>query len=294
MPTFTKELWDSMWKWLVTLLLLLLVPCAALAEGLGFTVYPDVIRPGKIERISVSASESGEARLELLLPTNETFSVIREGIAVSEGLNHLTWDGKDSAGEDIPAGEYLLKLTLNGESVSQSLTVGEPSPRILSLSAPQTLTQGAEWPLTIHVNEPGTLTVSLKAEDGDAWVTVLSREIPAGQSAGSWDGRIDGSPIAPGEYTAQFSLTDFSGFTGTAQRLSLTVTPDAPSDMSASVPGEPDIQETMIPSAHAPAEGESNYWTLPIGDFNEEAIWEAMMQPMTVISEKGKDQKSQS
>ncbi len=56
-------------KWFAAVLLLLLVPCAALAEGLGFTVYPDLIRPGKIERISFSAPENGEARLELLLLT---------------------------------------------------------------------------------------------------------------------------------------------------------------------------------------------------------------------------------
>ena len=276
-------------KWLAALLLLLLFPCAALAEGLGFTVSPDVIRPGKIERISFSAPAAGDARLDLLLPTNQDFAVIREGIAVSEGVNHLTWDGTDLSGREIPSGEYLLRLTFNGESVSKPLTVGEPSPRILSLSAGQTSASGEAWPLAISVNIPGTLTISLKAADSDAWITVLSREVPAGQSAGSWDGMVDGSPIAPGEYTAQFSLTDASGFTGTALRLSLTVTAAAGADLPA--PTTEPVQETMIPSAHAPAEGESNYWTLPIGDFNEEAIWEVMMQPLTVISEKGKGQK---
>ena len=277
-------------KWLVTFLLILLIPCAALAEGLGFTVYPDVIRPGKIERISFSSPDDGEARLELLLPTGEGFAVIRENIAVSTGVNHLTWDGKDASGEDIPAGEYLLNLTLGGESVSQPLTVGEPSPRILSLSASQTLISGTEWPLIIQVNEPGTLTISLKAADSDAWVNVLAGEVPAGESMGSWDGKIDGVPAAPGEYAVQFSLTDAAGFTGTAQRIALTVTPAAMIEETAA-PMQEQEPEVMIPSAHAPAEGESNYWTMPIGDFDETAIWEIMMQPMTVISEKGKDQK---
>ncbi len=289
MPIFTKELWDTMWKWFVTVLLLLLVPCAVLADGLGFTVCPDAIRPGKIERISFSAPSDGTASLTLLLPTGESFAVIRESIFVSEGVNHLTWNGGDSAGQDIPAGEYLLTLTLNGESVSKALTVGEPSPQILALSAGQTLISGEAWPLTIKVNEPGTLTISLKAADSGEWITVLSQNVPAGESAGSWDGKIDGAPIGPGEYAAQFSLTDETGFTGTAQRLSLTVTPAAVSVTPATTP-EP-VQETMIPSACAPMEGENNYWTLPIGDFNEAAIWEIMMQPMTVISEKGKDQK---
>ncbi len=276
-------------KWFAAVLLLLLVPCAALAEGLGFTVCPDAIRPGKIERISFTAPSEGSAQLTLLLPAGDSFAVIRESVAVSEGVNHLTWDGEDAGGEDIPAGEYLLCLTLNGESVSRLLTVGEPSPQILSLSAGSELVQGAEWPLTVRVNEPATLEIRLKSAQDEAWITVLSREIPAGESAGSWDGKIDGSPIAPGEYAAQFSLTDATGFTGTAQRLSLTVVPAAASGLPEATP-EP-AQKTMIPSASAPMEGEHNYWTLPIGDFNEEAIWEIMMQPMTVISEKGKGQK---
>ena len=190
MPIFAKELWDTMWKWLVTVLLLLFLPCAALAEGLGFTVCPDAIRPGKIERISFSAPSDGTASLELLLPTGESFAVIRESISVSEGVNHLTWNGGDVWGQEIPAGEYLLTLTLNGESVSKALTVGEPSPQILGLSAGQTLISGEAWPLTIRVNEPGTLTISLKAADSDEWITVLSQNVPAGESAGSWDGWV--------------------------------------------------------------------------------------------------------
>ncbi len=288
-PIFTKELWDTMRKWLAALLLFLLVPCAAMTEGLDFTVYPESVRPGKIERISFSAPSDGEARLELLLPTGEGFAVIRENVSVSAGVNHLTWDGEDLAGLDIPAGEYLLALTLNGESVSQPLTVGEPSPQILSLSAGQTLVSGETWPIAIQVNEPGTLTISLKAADSDEWIDVLSRQVPKGESAGSWDGMIDGSPVSPGEYAAQFSLTDETGYTGTARRVSLTVSLGAPAPAHTAEPApEP---EAMIPSAHAPAEGEYNYWTLPIGDFDEAAIWEIMMQPMTVISEKGKGQK---
>ena len=283
-----------MWKRLVTLLLLLLLPCAALAEGLGFTVYPETVRPGKIERISFSAPSEGEAKLELLLPTGESFSVIRESVSVSAGVNHLTWDGTDASGDDIPAGEYLLSVAMNGESAAQAITVGEPSPKILSMTVSQTLISGEQLPLIIQVNEPGTLTISVKAADSDAWVLVLSREIPAGESAGSWDGTVGGSPIAPGDYVVQFSLTDAFGYTATAYRIPLTVTPGGgTAAASVSADSEP-VQETMTPSAHAPMDGESNYWTLPVGEFDEAAIWEVMMQPLVVIDSskvKGKDQR---
>ena len=289
MPILRRSFRDTMWKWLVTFMLLLLFSCAALAEGLSFTVYPATVRPGKMERISFSAPSDGEARLELLLPTGERYSVIRESVSASAGVNHLTWDGTDAAGTDIPAGAYLLSVALNGESAVQPITVGEPSPRILSLSAGQTLASGDALPLSVQANEPRTLTLSVKAAENDTLITVLSRAVPAAESAGSWDGMIDGSPIAPGEYAVQFSLTDETGYTGTAQRISLTVTPGIAAVLSDPTP-EP-MQETMIPSARAPMDGESNYWTLPIGEFDEAAIWEVMMQPMTVISEKGKDQR---
>lgn len=283
MPILRRSFRDTMRKWLVTFMLLMLVSCAALAEGLRFTVYPGTVRPGKTERISFSAPSAGEARLELLLPTGESYAVIRESVSVFAGVNHLTWDGADLSGADFPAGEYLLSIALNGESAAQPITVGEPSPRILSLSAGQTLVSGAQWPLTVQVNEPGALTVSVKAADSSTWIAVLSREVAVGESKLSWDGKIDGSPIAPGDYAVQFSLTDETGYTGTARRIALTVTPD---------PEAP--KAPPIPSAHAPMEGESNYWTLPMGEFDEAAIWEVMMQPMVVIDSsqvKGKDQR---
>ena len=43
------------------LILLLFFPLLALSESLGFTVAPEVIRPGKAERISISVPADGDA-----------------------------------------------------------------------------------------------------------------------------------------------------------------------------------------------------------------------------------------
>ena len=273
-------------------LLLLCFPFAALAEGLDFTVVPDTVRPGKMERISFFLPTEGTARLELFdASSGETAAVIREEIAAAAGVNHLTWDGTDAAGEYAAPGDYLLVLSANGESVSRPLTVGEPSPQILSLSA-SSLTGGeAEWPFTVQVNLPGTLSIRLKKADDNDWTAVFSREIPAGETASAWDCQVDGASVAPGEYSVQFILTDSTGFSGTARQMSLLVG-GASQFAEQEQPMEPAPAEeptVLIPSAVTAIGEETNYWTLPIGDFNEAAIWEIMMQPITVID--GKDQR---
>ena len=269
-------------KVLLSLLLMILLPVAALAEGLGFTVVPDTIYPGKIDRISFSAPASGTARLELVDASGNVRAVIRDSVSASEGVNHLTWDGMLNASEAAEAGEYVLRLTLNGESVSQSLTVGSPSPQILSLSAPDTMEGTSAWQFVIRVNEPGRVDVRIKAADGTEaeWKTVFSQQIPAGETVCSWDGMLDGAANTPGTYTLQVVLTDDAGLSSTPRQLTLSVIPETTATpMPTGTPAP-----VMIPSkAVAIGEEATSYWTLPIGDFDEAAIWDVMMQPLTVI-----------
>ncbi|MDO5325115.1 MAG: L,D-transpeptidase family protein [Clostridia bacterium] len=274
--------------------LLLFLPFGALAQELGFTVVPASMRPGKVERISFSSPVGGQGRLELLSFSGELRCVLRESFAVAEGVNHLTWDGLDEAGDPVAAGEYTLCVTVDGTSAEQALSVGEPSPQILKLSAPDTMI-GGEWVFTVTVNQLGMLNVRMKAEGAAEWNFVLSEMVPGGESELVWNGLMNGVSAAAGRYAVQFSLTDDSGFSGTAQQISLTIDGDAAeAQRETESEAEPEIPEetrVMIPSAVTTRDQEFNYWTLPIGDFNEEAIWEVMMQPLTVIVENGKSQK---
>ena len=256
-------------KWMLFLLLLAL-PLAALAEGLEFTVVPSLVRPGKMERISFSAPAPGQATLSLLDGAGQSRLTLREGLTVSQGENHLTWDGTDGAGKAVEPGAYTLHLTVNGDSVAHALDVGQPSPRILAVSAPDTVEENTPWTYTVTVNEPGTLEMRIRPASGGAWTLAQGGEVPQGSSAYSWDGLTGNEAVAPGSYLVQFILTDEEGFSSTARQLSLTVTA-AP---------EPVV---MIPSALKPQENEHNYWTYPIGDLDETALWEIMMQPMVVI-----------
>ena len=293
---YCKELQGAMRKRILSVifvLLLLIQPFSAFAQELGFTVFPDTVRPGKVERISFYSPVSGKGKLELLYSSGDLYSVIRENVSVSEGVNHLTWDGTDSSGTPVSAGDYLLSLAIEGSSVSCPVSIGEPSPQIQKLSAPDTLNEtDSAWVFTVSVNRPGTLNVRIKASEGGEWTSVYSAPIPGGESVLQWDGTVNGQRVKEGRYAVQFSLTDDSGFSGTAQQITLSVLSDAasvsvPSPSASPVPKA----KIMIPSAVTTQASENNYWTLPIGDFNEEAIWEVMMQPMTVIVENGKSQK---
>lgn len=280
-----------MFKRVIPLIALLLcLPCFALAAEADFTVFPSLVRPGKTERISFTANVSGQAELGLCLPNGEQVAVIRAGMAVATGENHLTWNGRDAKGQDIPAGDYLLSLTLREDTVTQPITVGEKSPQITSIRADDSFTLGESWHFSISANMPGTLTLQIRPSDGQ-WHTFFSQAIPSGESAHTWNGILsDDVSLAQGTYPVQIKLTDAGGFSSTNQQISLSIV-SLPTPTPPPTPTPAPTQRVIIPSAVTNRETEGlNYWTMQVGEMNEADIWEVMMQPMVVIDG---DQKTQ-
>ena len=158
---------------------------------------------------------------------------------------------------------------------------------ILSLLADNAFILGEKWSFTVEVNQPGTLTVRVKNAEG-AWTEIISQEIPAGESSFSWDGKLDGKEIEEGAYSAQFILSDAAGFSGTARQVSFKAR-SLTSSAAVSVGQPADAAERIVLPGHPISDTENNYWTLPIGEMDEEAIWNVMMQPMVVIDGNQKD-----
>ena len=263
------------------ILLLLLIPLFSLAEDLAFTVAPAQMRPGKTERISVSVPGDGDASLSLLDENGAPAAVIWEGHPVVKGVNHLTWNGTDENGRAVAPGQYTLHLTVNGESAESPLQIGQESPQLLSVKSSEALIDGSSWTLAVETNMAGTLMVRVKLSDGE-WHTVISSAVPRGESTHAWDGEVDGSPIPYGEYTVQVRLVDEDGYAGTARQSTLVrvaaITPTpAPTATPAPTP------HIVIPSAVTTRKQETSYWTLPMGILDEKAIWNVMMQPLTVL-----------
>jgi len=263
-------------------LIFLLLPVFALGEGLGFTVAPESIRPGKAERISISVPADGDADLFLLNENGDAAAVIWQKYPVVQGVNHLTWNGMDENGQAVAEGQYTLQLRMNGESADQAVEIGKESPQLLSVKSSDAMEDGEKWVLTVNVNMPGTLMVRIKLDDGE-WHNVIQQAIPQGETTLVWDGVTDtGDTLPYGKYTVQVRLFDQEGYGSTARQSTLArvsfVTP-VPVPTATPKPSP----KTVIPSQARTQADETNYWTLPMGELNEQAIWDVMMQPMTVI-----------
>ncbi len=311
---------------LIALLLILsviLAPAPGLAEGesLSFEEVPAEIRPGKTVRIAFHSPAAAET--DLVVEDGEGRRVgLADSVEAVIGHNELFWDGELIEGEGgmLAEGDYLLRLEQGGQIASAPIKAGPLSP-VLSDVKPSdpVLTAGdEEWSFTATANMPGTLHLSLRGADGTVR-SILSAPVPAGSLLIPWDGSmVDGLPDPRGTVTVSLTLEASDGFMSNANHLVVSIEDGEPAEGAASSEGtaeetqEPEqtgaepaaaeeitvqAEETAvrmqykIPSAEAVPESEwgSSYWNLPIGQFDEDRIWEIMMQPLTVVT--GGDQR---
>ncbi len=102
-------------KRLLCLILLLCLAAPAFSEStLSFTVVPEVLRPGKAERIAFIAPREGSATVALLKDGASVYA-LRSGVSALAGINNLVWDGCDAQGAPFAPGEYALAVDLDGE-----------------------------------------------------------------------------------------------------------------------------------------------------------------------------------
>ncbi len=259
----------------VLMMLFLLPSIAASADEFAFTVAPSVIYPGRMERISFTSPVSGSAVFSLTSADGEQILVLRDALSISAGENHLTWDGMDNDENPVAPGEYALSISLSDKKIIKPVSIGSPSPRILSVSGPGSAECGGTWAFTVEVSEAGTLLMRVRDQSG-AWREALTSRVEAGKTALTWTCDLDGVSLDAGDYAVQFTLTNGDGLVSTARQISLTLVHTA-----ASAQKRP--AKTIIPSAVTTAAEETSYWTYPIGELDEAALWEIMMQPMTVI-----------
>ena len=276
-------------RFLILFALLVLVCCHALGEDAALTNAPELLRPGKTERISFTAPADGTAVLDLVDENGSQSAVIRDGMNAAAGENHLTWDGTNQNGVAVAPGQYTLRLVISAENgtfqASHPITVGEVAPEVTHIQAPGVLVAGEMWNMMVDCSAAGTLEVRIRLQDG-SWHTLYEESVQPGTATLAWDGKIDSAWVPSGDYSVQARLTDLTGFTGTAQQISLLLS-DMPTPTP--VPTATPQPTPYLPSQHTTQEEENNYWTLPIGEWDEEKIWEIMMQPITVLDGEQKE-----
>jgi len=281
----------------------------AQAPHLQFTAVPSYIRPGRTERLSFVANHEGTASL-VLLDQNGAAAEIRSNIPVIPGENHLAWNGFDQEQKLLPQGDYRLLLKMGEDQAEVPVSIGPESPRISQLKMDDAhITPGENWSISARLNMPGTLMVVFHIADQVA--DLFNAQVSAGETTVSWDGYIDGVAAPEGQHTLSVLFLDDSGFAANQQHVTLTVepapvvTPTATDSQEETDQAEetaeplvvggglitPEVKYTLPTQEVVAKEDEgSSYWALPIGEWDEEAIWKVMTQPLTVLV--GGDQKS--
>ena len=269
------------------LLIVLLWMNGAAAED-GFTVVPQTLHPGKSERISFQLDNADTVTLSLLDENGDVVTVLRQEWNAMAGANNIIWDGLTENGEAPEKGSYQLLAEGENTAFTADITLGSEAPQIISIYAPSVVNPGDVWMAEVNANMPGTLSMRIRMADGQ-WHTFMEQTIQQGESTHSWNGMVDGAGIPLGTYDIQLQLTDAEGYTGTAQQISLKVEGiPTPTPVPTATPAP--TPRVIVPSAIKTTNDPLSYWTLPVEEMNEAAIWEVMMQPMVVIEGGQKEQ----
>lgn len=287
--------------------------CMALAEETTqLTVLPvtETVRPGKGVTLAYEAPEAGEACIQLVDDAGNTVLMIDPDRASTAGTNELIWNGTYE-GVPAPEGSYHLTVRLGDETASTPIQIGSYAPYMNHLR----LENGdvtPETPLRVSftASQRGALNWSVCDSAMKIAYPLDGIAVEAGPCELTWDGTLsDGSTLPDGAYIFTLLLIDETGFESNEERLPVTVagfaqsppmempaptaTPaptDTPQPTAADTPTpmdtpQPTAARSFTPSYRSTDTSDTslNYWTLPMDITDEAAVWEVLMQPITVV-----------
>lgn len=300
----------------VLLALLLALPCVSLGEeGNGLSVAPvrEEVRPGKSLLLSFTVPKAGLVDMLVLDAAGQQVSVVVLSLDAKAGENQVWWNGTFGS-VPAPMGQYRLVLSQDGQTAETPVTIGKVAPYLSSVTG-STAVVTPETPLTIsfYASCDGRLTTGLRT--GSEWRQLASWQISEGENSFVWSdvNAFDGDAA----YTLM--LTDAEGTTSSEVQLPVTISgfvkdddtlvvdvvdeptlppadivdaedthPEAPGQLEDVNAGD---ETVFTPSYGSPYEGMDqtvNYWTLPMDITDEEAVWNMLIQPVTVLDDGGK------
>ena len=180
-----------------------IVPAFALEAG--FVYAPESLSPGKAERICISVDTDCAITLELLDGQGDIVHTLRSNLQIGTGMLNLTYNGLNTQGEALPAGEYTLRLQAGDQTVLRTLTIGEVAPQIRYIAVQNdALYIDEPLPLSIIVTADGTLSLTLTGIDNNGLYPLEDTQIQAGSS--TLNISLPGN-LPAGEYTLNAVLT---------------------------------------------------------------------------------------
>lgn len=290
-------------KTLVLMLIMILLASFNIGHAaeadLLFEETPSLIRPGKTQRIAFYTASAGEAVLSVADKEGKALGAAFVLPAANVGSNSIFWDGELMGEKQLSPGEYQFILSMGAESISKPFQTGEQSPQLTAVSISDPIIRsGEEWYINAMANMPGTIHVSVAGTDG-VKREILKAKVPSGSLIIPWDGRMhDGEPDPERTNTISVTLSDERGYFGNSHHFVISIEVK-PEDQLTKAADEIIIE--ALPTAEPyhykiPAREQiskelwgGDYWSLPIGLWDEESIWKIMTESMTIVD--GPDQR---
>lgn len=302
-----------MYKRLVLCLLCCLLLCPSLPGRAGeidrLTLLPvvETVRPGKGVTVAYYAPQEGTASLQVVDAYEQVVLMVDPAHETRAGYNEFIWNGTYE-GVPLPEGSYLLTLRLGNETVSTPLHAGGYAPYLRDLECSQTVTP--QQPLTVSFTASQGGVLSWGVYVADRYQPLGSMLVEAGAGSIRWDGLLEGQPLPDGAYAFALTLTDRTGFDSTEEHVTVqlagfvastpsptplpTATPSpspSPTPSPSPSPSPEPTAKPFTPTYTSPYTSDTsvNYWTLPMDITDEAAVWEVLMQPITVVDGKEKN-----
>lgn len=264
---------------IIALLIALGTAVPALAEELAFSYAPEVVYPGKAERIVLNVPLSADITLEILDAAGQNVHTLRDQVSASQETMTVIFNGMIN-GEAMLQGEYAFVARTGENIVTRAFTVGEAAPSIsVSAGTPVRNREDVSFSLNVTSSKAGTLNALLISPEGGAQ-PILSAPVQEGVNTVRCEGvEIDIS----GDYTLSITVTDENNISSNSYQLNIALT----------APATPKPQPTVRPSSLAEETVTGDFWSMEVGNYDWDAIWQVMISPMTVVKGTGKQAERQ-
>lgn len=237
------------------------IPARAEEAGLRIALSESEVLPGRPVTVSFTVPEDGVCTIVVADSKGDTVAGVVENRPARAGENTLYWNGT-WRGLAVPAGDWTLRLEMNGRTAEVPVTVGKMIPVLISPAADRdTVTAGRKVNLSYWATEAGVLRVTVGEN------LLYEAETAEGSGAVSVE-----AALPPGGYMLEATLTRADGTGSLPFAFPLTVE-------------EPPAGFTALGSGGAGDDYRLNAWTLPLDITDEEAVWQALTAPVTVLDD---------
>ena len=238
---------------------LLLLAGSALGEAAKWVSVPEVFHPGADQVITCSLPEDTTAQVVVTDADGKDVLVLQEALSAGSFL----WDGSG-----VAPGEYTLQLRSGLISSVVAITVGEPVPNVEILYADESAS--SDWNARIDVSMEGTLVGTLN--DGR---TAFTRAVTAGEQDLQWDCTADGESLSQGTWELTLRLETGGVLSALCSVDVIIRAPQIATDVTYYTPAE----MSGVSCDH----GSDCFWQLNMGELDEDAVWQVLTAPITVV-----------